>query len=1634
MSSNGNGKHQEYFRKAQERLPVMSVDLAELQQELAPDPHFAVRGQPPGGGRVPVPHIYTFSGVHSNAAKVYLPSDEALRNSRDNAVYMRNDPVVMECVDARQRASALLDWEILPEDDRSTEQKQLCEELTKIIRKIRRFNEYRRNLLHAVWYGKYAIQHEYRWNRVGGNMRVMPWPYRTDLGWLPVDGDKLVFRFDDGTSEHMPGQVGIRVSSAKFKDGDDVLLPRGSGRKPGKSKVERIEGTSQGLAYFLPQYERNLLAIHKHEIEDAPWERGYTAGSIHGVGVRSRIYWAWMQKQELLGFLIEYLERSAGGIEIWSYPQGNPAAKEAVQTAAKERVSHGRNIIFFPKPLGEDAMAYDVNIVEPGMAGIEAVKQVLTEYFGHQIKRYILGQTLSSEADATGLGSGLAELHMDSFFQIITYDARNLEETITYELLDRIKRWNFQKARHIDVRFSIKLDDPSVEERLNGLKTAWEMGCKLSAQEVMELVGASVPGPDDEVLQNPQIQQAEMQAQMGGMFGGPGPQGIPQDGDADGVAGEGQPANLQQHINETLMGDMFPEPEPSYDTGEREKVGEYAKKKDLPGQKKMDWDESEHPRAADGKFGSGTGSGKKEAEEKAEPAKAKKPASGDEQIDHKERAKQEWKEHGVKSQSFKSWFGDWENDPASASKVVDPETGEPKETHGTGVKAVYHGTTADGDFDAFDKSKIGTKAIHAGKGFYFAENEAIAKNFAVKHEVSAESNWRPKRVHGKVITAYLNIKNPCDLDAVADMRDVDKWADAAKQVNKDFDAVDFKQQCQGMAKFLKTKDQEFTTYHLWRYADDMLGDEHKSISDVVQLLGHDGLAHTAKDDRGAVGSRVHHPDNFGRVWIAFEPNQIKSVDNEGTFDPNDDRMRYEKSGERWITIGADDDGEGGTPVMLDGDGQIAKGPASLKNKTLSDLDRKQQETGQAADYQGKRKKGDPHKLHSALLDAHKDSGFTMRELRGAVNDAWETHRDYLQTRERAKDRIRQMTGLNAGSVGKLENTYTDHSSRKRFDEAARSLATEFPGLGLDPENAAADVWELLKEGKSEIAKHSPEIIREAVDMLRAGKRRKSAEKDKTRKALESVPFAKGKWEESKHPRDDEGQFTDTPEVRKQKDILDKLKANPERYVSQWLKDKDPDDFFDANDHLIPGEVWDAMDEADSTPYGADAADEWLQEVYFQSGWGMQDARDHYAETLRSMSDKKLAEFVEEELAGLEEYGDDEQTALATVREQAAEVAKAALPASDPAIGEYLEQNPKAWRQAAKDQHKTIKTRKRRDSDDVKAEWVASAEAKEVMRQHIRSEIEGLTHEHLASGENVWDWGTEGGWDELEKLARPKKERHAKKFDESQVNRNDDGEFSPKPVQRKQGGKSHSYRGYTIRKAKSGYSIEDAGGNTVASSRTKGLAVDKIDELAIKSRPAEKASPKPAEPSKAAAPKKFPPPPQRDAPPQPESDKPAAADITQALLAQRARTIYRNLSIPQLHEQVGGTVEGLKSRLWEMVQSRQIILHPYTQGEASLEQDHPQAKEYVINAAEEHKYYVSLPQKQQYSRRQQAISEVNRLARRFSPEGRLLFSRALSESRESGSLREELRLSEQIAGTVRGRKEIERIYHTLYGAN
>lgn len=96
----------------------------------------------------------------------------------------------------------------------------------------------------------------------------------------------------------------------------------------------------------------------------------------------------------------------------------------------------------------------------------------------------------------------------------------------------------------------------------------------------------------------------------------------------------------------------------------------------------------------------------------------------------------------VRTEAFKKWFGDWENDPENASKVINPKTGEPL--------VVYHKSTAKG-FSEFNLDKSSKKEVSKSYTFHFGSEQAAKETNTFGYE-------------GDIYQDFLNIKNPVDLE------------------------------------------------------------------------------------------------------------------------------------------------------------------------------------------------------------------------------------------------------------------------------------------------------------------------------------------------------------------------------------------------------------------------------------------------------------------------------------------------------------------------------------------------------------------------------------------------------------------------------------------------------------------------------------------------------------------------------------------------------------------------------------------------------------------------------------------------------------------------------------------------------
>ena len=207
----------------------------------------------------------------------------------------------------------------------------------------------------------------------------------------------------------------------------------------------------------------------------------------------------------------------------------------------------------------------------------------------------------------------------------------------------------------------------------------------------------------------------------------------------------------------------------------------------------------------------------------------------------------------TESQQFKRWFGDWQNHPENASKIVNAD-GTPK--------VMYHGSPA--QFSVFDKKKAKGSGMY-GRGFYFTDSAEQAS------------------VYGNRYSVYLDVKHPLQSGGEQVSR---------QQVRKFLEAV---------AENEDYSIENYGTYDVEQVLQTVMGsqknaDAFKIIQDI---------------NATAIGDMVEAAELFNSIngtafdgivvpteTVVFRPEQIKSAtDNVGTFDRNNPDIRYSLSPE-----------------------------------------------------------------------------------------------------------------------------------------------------------------------------------------------------------------------------------------------------------------------------------------------------------------------------------------------------------------------------------------------------------------------------------------------------------------------------------------------------------------------------------------------------------------------------------------------------------------------------------------------------------------------------------------------------------------------------------------------------------------
>lgn len=295
-------------------------------------------------------------------------------------------------------------------------------------------------------------------------------------------------------------------------------------------------------------------------------------------------------------------------------------------------------------------------------------------------------------------------------------------------------------------------------------------------------------------------------------------------------------------------------------------------------------------------------------------------------------AQKEWEEKGTDSKYFKNWFGD--------SKVVD-EDGKPL--------VVYHGSVQ--TFEVFDKDKASAEG-DVGAGFYFTDNEddvnanyydggpdfdnkvsrlaeQIEQDEDIDYDEAKERAEAQLRGESKKYPVYLAIKNPVYIGGNKETNLFDAMDNYMPEINEeDYEDYDEFEEARYQAEeeALQTISYQIDDKlgNLLQYDDiekakgilfELFGEQYVTFEElkeklnneyfenwdtgeyvsnevarkIVEALGYDGIIDNTVSEKfknmGIQYGTTH--------YIAFNPNQIKSVDNRGTFDSGNDNIYYD---------------------------------------------------------------------------------------------------------------------------------------------------------------------------------------------------------------------------------------------------------------------------------------------------------------------------------------------------------------------------------------------------------------------------------------------------------------------------------------------------------------------------------------------------------------------------------------------------------------------------------------------------------------------------------------------------------------------------------------------------------------------
>jgi hypothetical protein len=442
--------------------------------EPAPSARDRRNGRPPAElTNWVIPHEDTFGAIYNLYSKTYLSRfDEALRASYVDALAMRRDGYIDGLIRHRKMPVIALPYQIECEDPGDPEQVKVARQMSKLIEAIPSFRGLIYWLQEALFYGKSGAQLLFGPKQIDGRKRM------TVKRHIPINGDKIIWRWGG--------------------DGAGILVLPSWTPPGGKEKLDHISYADRGTVYFLDDpADRKQFLIHRFEPSDTDYLfESDLAGSVGGLGLRSRLYHAWWLRTEVTAWALNGLQRIGINGQFYAfYSEGDDASKQAIEKSLKNLVD--QNIAAFPRR--EGVASSTIERIEPAAVAYDVIKQFI-DYFDRITRDCILGQPSTVGPSSSGAGANDGDRNDAIPDSIVKADADSLAETFTEQLLPTLIELNdweyrgkFVRELPFNLRFKFQTDSYNVLKKAQTALILRQLNVDLDATDLRDQAGFKAP-------------------------------------------------------------------------------------------------------------------------------------------------------------------------------------------------------------------------------------------------------------------------------------------------------------------------------------------------------------------------------------------------------------------------------------------------------------------------------------------------------------------------------------------------------------------------------------------------------------------------------------------------------------------------------------------------------------------------------------------------------------------------------------------------------------------------------------------------------------------------------------------------------------------------------------------------------------------------------------------------------------------------------------------------------------------------------------------------------------------------------------------------------------------------------------